>query len=565
MGVRFRCCLTVYPYSNRAGTGPAGVGDPLKLSERELADAAKLDVAGGYFAPSANSVVRLGHLHIGNDDYQSGTPSQRAGVITDDGMAVFRSNTYGCEADATTLSVLSNALPRTASSIATQDNKIEVMGGLCSGGFYNTYNGLDGVATFFSISAPPPIDVDTNASFDNKHVYFSTALTSAQIAQVQLGMVVRTSPMPINTGSSTLSPFQGVVSGVDPTGHSLTIQQWTQPGDTTGASVGANPQGYAGSIGPYKAIVNLVLNVYGNNTVVTCNPGSGQDYADVQNASERACVGYEVLLFNGYTTATARSKNLVDPSFDIPYVLGDHRIANGQGSVAYSADAGAAAGTQTGWEYGFTAKGTTFAGFDVLPVGNLNPQYGFLSETLSTSTAWPYAYVPQNYGHPGATLHFGVAGADGTVWTPGLAIPDDTLNPTVPLGQIFGVGGTPGVRNSGILHYEAAQHNFYDPAGAQMMSISSTSSAIKLATGGQPIEFDNPVNFTNPIALPKFTVAALPSGCSPGATAYATDGRKPSEGVGAGSGVAVLCTAPTPGAITGIWYPVQIAASQVAN
>ena len=37
---------SVYPYTNRAGTGPAGPGDPLKLSERKAADAAKQDING---------------------------------------------------------------------------------------------------------------------------------------------------------------------------------------------------------------------------------------------------------------------------------------------------------------------------------------------------------------------------------------------------------------------------------------------------------------------------------------------------------------------------------------
>jgi hypothetical protein len=43
-----------------------------------------------------------------------------------------------------------------------------------------------------------------------------------------------------------------------------------------------------------------------------------------------------------------------------------------------------------------------------------------------------------------------------------------------------------------------------------------------------------------PPTLPSFTVATLPGGCSPGAVAYASNGRKPSEGAGAGTGVQVF-------------------------
>jgi hypothetical protein len=42
-----------------------------------------------------------------------------------------------------------------------------------------------------------------------------------------------------------------------------------------------------------------------------------------------------------------------------------------------------------------------------------------------------------------------------------------------------------------------------------------------------------------PPVLPSFTVATLPVGCTPGAIALASNGRKPSEGAGAGTGVQV--------------------------
>jgi hypothetical protein len=46
--------------------------------------------------------------------------------------------------------------------------------------------------------------------------------------------------------------------------------------------------------------------------------------------------------------------------------------------------------------------------------------------------------------------------------------------------------------------------------------------------------------FTAPPVLPSYTVAALPAGLTAGAQAFATNGRKPTEAAGAGSGVDVF-------------------------
>jgi hypothetical protein len=52
----------------------------------------------------------------------------------------------------------------------------------------------------------------------------------------------------------------------------------------------------------------------------------------------------------------------------------------------------------------------------------------------------------------------------------------------------------------------------------------------------------NSVNphFTGPPVLPSYTLASLPAGPGAGATAFASNGRKPAEGAGAGSGVEVF-------------------------
>ena len=494
--------------------------------------------------------------------YPDGSPSNRAGYLTKNAPAVFQSETFGCEADAVTLSVMSNALPRTASPTLSpyQFNAIQVMGGLCSGNFYNTYGGLDSVATFFSNSSPAPVKVDTNATFDATHVYFSTYLTSSQIAATKIGMVVRTNPMPITTGSTTLSPFQSVITAVAPNGSSITVQQWAQPGDPTGTSVGKNPMGYAGATGPYTALVGIVYNIYANNTIVSVAPGGGQDYTDAAGVlSERSAIAYEILVDNGYTTNTARSRGLLDPAFDLPYALGIHINANGNDSVAFRTDKGTNildGHTTTFWQFGFLDTGSSFAGFDVMPSGATNPSYGYLDERLQSNGGMPFAYVPQNYGTPGATQKWGVD-ATGTEWPSGIAFPDGTLHPTIPLATIYQISGTPGSANSGQLHLLASSYNFYDPTGAYQLQLQVNSSGAHFSTGGGPIIFGNPVTTTSSLQIAGFAVSSLPSGCLIGQRLFALNGRKPGEGAGVGSGVPVICSTAATGATeasTGNWY-----------
>jgi hypothetical protein len=51
----------------------------------------------------------------------------------------------------------------------------------------------------------------------------------------------------------------------------------------------------------------------------------------------------------------------------------------------------------------------------------------------------------------------------------------------------------------------------------------------------------------NTNTLPSYTVAGLPVGASAGRMAYASNGRNPGEGAGAGSGVLVIASS------TGVW------------
>jgi hypothetical protein len=46
--------------------------------------------------------------------------------------------------------------------------------------------------------------------------------------------------------------------------------------------------------------------------------------------------------------------------------------------------------------------------------------------------------------------------------------------------------------------------------------------------------------FTAPMVLPSYTIATLPTGMPAGAKAFATNGRKPSEAAGTGTGVEVF-------------------------
>lgn len=479
-----------------------------------------------------------GQTVVSHETYASGSPSRRAGLITSDGPIIARSRTYGCESDAVTLAALANAGPRDTSRLALQGDSIEVMGGLCAGSFFHTYGGLDSVATFFSNQAPAPIDVDRDAHFDARHVFLSHPLSTAQIAEVAPGMVVRTSPLPV-AGRGARSPFQAVIAAVSSDGRTLTIQQWAQPGDPSGASVGQSPQNYGGASGPYTAIVDLVLNVYGNNTIVSLAPGSGQDLADRQDSSERAEIGYELLMDNGYRRDPARMRGLVDPYFDVPLDVGFHVSANGDGSVGFSADDGADGQRHpTAFDYGFTARGARFAGFDAVPVGAISPRFGFLAETPAATTPWAFAYAPQNNGHPGP-LRWGVA-ADGTTWAQGFSLAGAAAG-SEPLASLRGVGGVAGEANSAVLTYAAAAHDLSDPGGTEYLRIASSAAGVTLGSNTPAITVTAPLQAAGGLRPPLLAARALPSACATGEIAYGHGIRAGNEPSGAGSGAPVYC------------------------
>lgn len=491
-------------------------------------------------AAAAANGAEPGQSVVSRETYASGTPSRRTGLITSDGPIIARSRTYGCESDAVTLAALANAGPRDTSRLALQDDSIEVMGGLCAGSFFNTYGGLDSVATFFSNQAPAPIDVDRDAHFDPRHVFLSRPLSRAQVAAVAPGMVVRTNPLPV-AGRGARSPFQAVIDAVSPDGRTLTVQQWAQPGDPSGASVGRSPQGYGGASGPYTAIIDLVLNVYGNNTIVSLAPGSGQDLADRQDSSERAEIGYELLMNNGYRLDPARTRGLVDPYFDVPLDVGFHVSANGDGSVGFSVDDGADPHRHpTAFDYGFTARGARFAGFDAVTVGAISPRFGFLAETPAAETPWAFAYAPQNAGHPG-TLRWGVA-ADGTTWAPGFILGGAALGSAPPLASIRGGGGgVAGQANSAILNYAAAAHDFADPSGTEHLRIAASAAGVTLSTNTPAITVTAPLQAAGGLRPPLVAARALPSACVTGEIAYGHGIRAGDEASGAGSGAPVYC------------------------
>ena len=109
----------------------------------------------------------------------------------------------------------------------------------------------------------------------------------------------------------------------------------------------------------------------------------------------------------------------------------------------------------------------------------------------------------------------------------------------------------------------------FEVAGSQTISgnlsvAGSLSVSTSLATDVVLPGATGKIAFGAPVQLPSLTVAALPSSCTAGELAYATDGRKPGEAAGAGSGIAVLCT---PLAAKGptVWSPVQVTAAAVTK
>lgn len=78
-------------------------------------------------------------------------------------------------------------------------------------------------------------------------------------------------------------------------------------------------------------------------------------------------------------------------------------------------------------------------------------------------------------------------------------------------------------------------------ADGQRIALSSDGSrSIAYDTVSGAILLGGPVHFTAAPVLPAYAVAALPSVSASGAKAYASDGRKPGEAAGSGTGVEVF-------------------------
>ena len=236
-----------------------------------------------------------------------------------------------------------------------------------------------------------------------------------------------------------------------------------------------------------------------------------------------------------------------------------------------------------------------FKGIDVMSLGNNAMSYGFLVNgdteagfISGGARQYGFAYIPtapkqsanatseQFFSHSAGFLSrqwfgpaftvlradtnssvptFNVDAASGSIATQGsLALGVGATNNAA--GTIRGVfpGAAP---DAGRIQHIAAEHDFYDPTGAHVLSIILGNAGPALSTGaGQTVTFESPAYLARGARPPVTTVSALPPGCLVGQIAYALDGRKPSDPAGRGTGVPVSCVGNGTGSTvnsTGSW------------
>jgi hypothetical protein len=238
------------------------------------------------------------------------------------------------------------------------------------------YNGRDSVALYVDNTAPPYLFSASATSFDATHAYFSTPLTQTQINQALVGMFVVTTNSP---------PDTGMITAVDPAGGSITVNNWTVPGNTA-----------TGQVPPSAATVNFnpITGVWGVNFGAYLNA----------NSVATSAQGAEVDMWN-YQSIT----NGATAMADVPRVIGENITTTGTqaGSIGSTVRGDFRDGywSQSGWEAGYLYDPT----INGLTPGTLG---GFVARM-------PYNLAFNAINSSTGTSEFSVGGANGNIITLG--------------------------------------------------------------------------------------------------------------------------------------------------
>ena len=208
--------------------------------------------------------------------------------------------------------------------------------------------------------SPAYTQVPTGLPAQGTKVVLGLALTSAQVAQLQLGMVAETNNL-----------FTGFVTGWDPGGTWITVDQWVAIGSNP-MLIGFSPAAYQGS-NPYVSVtINIISQVYGENLVVEVPPNSYDQAGHTANA-----LGQEIAIVNNGSAVTMSE---FDGYSDVPRLWGSNV---GIGANAGSGNGNGAAGYTTleNINIGFQVmSATSYAGFVYRHNAGVPGEAGFVTQ-----------------------------------------------------------------------------------------------------------------------------------------------------------------------------------------
>jgi hypothetical protein len=236
----------------------------------------------------------------------------------------------------------------------------EVMGWNTPSGV-SAYASRDSVALYIDNTSPNDVaTVSSGVTYSTTQVFFATPLTSGEIANLRIGML-------IDTNDTT--KYTGTITGWAINGSSITVSGWFQQGN---AAAGQTPSGST-------VYINPTLKIWAQNSNVTLTPLSSTVLAT-------SAAGYEMGVINNQAALTPNS----NPSLATPAMWGYDAVNLG----TYSGFVGFIA--RDAFYYGFAARGNQQAAFASLPGGVDIPTYDFLS---NSATGTPFASIDPTTGN----------------------------------------------------------------------------------------------------------------------------------------------------------------------
>lgn len=167
-------------------------------------------------APQAKAQQAVGNLRVENALRELSSVGLQALTNIGGFPRIANTFTFGTQANAAGQSMVVNS-----------NHVPQVIAGVPGTAIAN-YQGRDSVSLYIDNTGPPFLFTQTASSFDATHAFFTTPISGANIAKLKIGQFVVT-----QAGGVGANAFTGMITAIDPAGASISVNNWTVPGNST--------------------------------------------------------------------------------------------------------------------------------------------------------------------------------------------------------------------------------------------------------------------------------------------------------------------------------------------